>query len=88
MSLTLAFAAILIVALAIGYAGYARARRMRVAGRLHSLPSYHGVHALLWAAIPALLVLALWAPVQSRLVDQAVLSLLEVIPPVGQPHRF
>lgn len=74
MSLTLAFAAILIVALAIGYAGYARARRMRVAGRLHSLPSYHGVHALLWAAIPALLVLALWAPVQSRLVDQAVLS--------------
>ena len=74
MSLTLALVAILLVALGAGYAGYARARRLRSAGRLHSLPSYHGIHALLWAAIPALLVLAIWAPVQSRLVDQAVLS--------------
>jgi phosphate transport system permease protein len=74
MSLPLALVAILIVALGAGYAGYARARRLRSAGRLHSLPSYHGIHALLWAAIPALLVLAVWTPVQSRLVDQAVLS--------------
>ena len=74
MSLTLALVAIVIVALGAGYAGYARARRLRSAGRLHSLPSYHGIHALLWAAIPALLVLAVWTPVQSRLVDQAVLS--------------
>lgn len=74
MSLTLAFAAILIVALAVGYAGYARARGFRTAGRMHSLPSYHGIHALLWAAVPALLVLAAWTPVQNRLVNQAVLS--------------
>ena len=32
------------------------------------------VGGMLWAAIPALLLLAAWAPMQSRLVDQAVLS--------------
>ncbi|HUP67661.1 MAG TPA: phosphate ABC transporter permease subunit PstC [Sphingomicrobium sp.] len=70
----MALAAILIVALAVGWQGFGRARRLRTAGRLHSLPVYHGAYAALWAAIPALLILALWAPVQSRLVDQAVLS--------------
>jgi phosphate transport system permease protein len=47
---------------------------MRTAGRMHSLPVYHGAFAALWAAIPALLLLAAWAPMQSRFVDQAVLS--------------
>ena len=74
MSLGLAFVTILIVALAAGWLGFGRARRLRTAGRLHSLPVYHGAYALLWAAIPALLILAAWAPIQSRLVDQAVLS--------------
>jgi phosphate transport system permease protein len=74
MSLGLAFLAILIVALAVGWAGYARAGRMRTVGRLHSLPVYHGAYAALWAAIPALLLLAVWAPVQSQLVDRAVLA--------------
>ena len=74
MSLGLAFLAILAVAIAAGSVGYARARRLRTAGRLHSLPTYHGAYAALWAAIPALLLIAAWAPMQSRLVDQAVLS--------------
>src|SRR6185369_15396890 len=74
MSLGLALAAILIVALAAGWYGYVRASRLRTANRLHSLPSYHGAYAALWAAIPALLLLAAWAPMQSRLVDQAVLA--------------
>jgi phosphate transport system permease protein len=74
MSLGLALVAILIVAFAAGWVGYTRAGRMRTAGRLHSLPSYHGAYAALWAAVPALLLLAAWAPMQSRLVDQAVLS--------------
>jgi phosphate transport system permease protein len=38
------------------------------------LPVYHGAYAGLWAAIPALLLLAAWAPIQSRLVEQSVLS--------------
>ena len=74
MSLGLAFVAILAVALAAAWIGYARARRLRGVTRLHSLPVYHGAHAALWAAVPALLLIAAWAPMQSRLVDQAVLS--------------
>ena len=74
MSLSLAFVVILAVALAAAWVGYARAGRLRVGTRLHSLPIYHGAHAALWAAIPALLLIAAWAPMQSRLVDQAVLS--------------
>src|SRR4051812_32220244 len=74
MSLGLALAAILLVAAAAGWLGFARARRLRAVGRLHSLPVYHGYYAVLWAAIPALLIVATWAPIQSRLVDRAVLS--------------
>ena len=76
MSLGLAFVAILAVALAAAWIGYSRASRLRssTGTRLHSLPAYHGAHAALWAAVPALLLIAAWAPMQSRLVDQAVLS--------------
>src|SRR3954465_10286530 len=74
MSLGLALLAILVVGLAAGWMGFARGRRMRVAGRLHSLPVYHGAYAALWAAIPALLLLAAWAPFQSQMVNQAVLA--------------
>ncbi|MES2000804.1 MAG: phosphate ABC transporter permease subunit PstC [Pseudomonadota bacterium] len=74
MTLGIAFVAILVVAVAAGWLGYSRARRLRIDSRLHSLPSYHGAYAALWTAIPALLLLAAWAPVQSRLVDQAILQ--------------
>ena len=76
MSLGLAFVAILAVAAAAAWFGYVRASELRASAgtRLHSLPVYHGAYAALWAAIPALLMLAAWAPMQSRLVDQAVLS--------------
>ena len=74
MSLGLALLAILIVALAAGWVAYTRAGRLRAGHRLHSLPVYHGAYAALWAAIPALLLIAAWAPMQSRLVDQAVLA--------------
>jgi phosphate transport system permease protein len=74
MSLGLALVAILFVAAAAGWIGYVRARRLRSSSRLHSLPTYHGAYAALWAAIPALLILAAWTPVQSRLVEKAVLS--------------
>jgi phosphate transport system permease protein len=74
MSLGIALVAVLLIAAGAGWLGFSRARRLRTAGRLHSLPVYHGAYALLWAAIPALLILALWAPVQSGLVRQSVLS--------------
>ena len=74
MSLGIALVAVVIIALAAAWIGYARGRRLRTLGRLHSLPVYHGAYAALWAAIPALLLLAAWAPIQSRMVDRAVLS--------------
>ena len=74
MTLTIAFAATLLVAAAAGWIGYSRAKVLRRAGKLHSLPVYHGVHAALWALVPALLFLAVWSPVQSGLVERSVLA--------------
>ena len=74
MSLGVVFLAIVAIVALAGWLGFSRARRMRSVGRLHSLPVYHGAYAALWAAIPALLILAAWAPMQSRLVNQTVLS--------------
>ncbi|HEX6741557.1 MAG TPA: phosphate ABC transporter permease subunit PstC [Sphingomicrobium sp.] len=75
MSLGLVLVAILAVAAAAFWLAYVRARWQRSsAGRLHSLPTYHGAYAALWAATPALLLLAAWAPIQSNLVSQAVLA--------------
>src|SRR5947209_13102465 len=74
MSLGIALAAIIVIAAAAGWLSYSRARSFRAATRLHSLPVYHGAYAALWAAIPAILLVAAWAPIQSRLVDRAVLA--------------
>ncbi len=74
MNLTIALAAVLATAAVAGWLGFSRAARLRTTGRLHSLPIYHAAYAALWAALPALLILAIWAPVQSGLVDQAVLA--------------
>ena len=77
MSLTLAFFAVLLIASAVGGTAYVRAGRLRADGRLHSLPSYHAAHAALWVLAPALLLLAAWAPVQSALINQALLATAE-----------
>ena len=78
MTLGLALLVVLLVAAVAAAIGYRRAAALRVArvggSRLNSLPIYHGFYAALWVALPALLLLAAWAPMQSRLVDQAVLS--------------
>jgi phosphate transport system permease protein len=70
----IAFIAVLLIAAAVGGVAYMRASRMRQEGRLHSLPAYHGIYSAIWVLVPALLVLVAWAPMQSRLIDQAVLS--------------
>ena len=80
MSLSIALVAILAVALIAGLFARRRAAGLRSAGgRLNSLPNYHALHVAIWAALPALLFVAAWVPVQTGLVDQAVLS-----SPVGQ----
>ncbi|WP_309660709.1 phosphate ABC transporter permease subunit PstC [Sphingomonas sp.] len=74
MSLTIALAAVLAIAAIAGWLGFSRAGRLRGTTRLHSLPIYHAAYAAMWAALPALLFLAVWSPVQSHFVDQAVLA--------------
>ena len=76
MSLFLALVAVLAVALGGFWLAFMRAGRIRAggAGRLNSLPIYHGAYAALWAAIPALLLLAMWAPVQTALVERTVMN--------------
>jgi len=75
MSLTIALVAVLAIAVAAGLFARNRVNGLRGGGaRLNSLPNYHAAYAALWAALPALLFLAVWAPVQAGLVDQAVLA--------------
>jgi phosphate transport system permease protein len=74
MTLGIALVAILLIAGGAAALAYSRARRLRALGRPHSLPVYHGAYALLWAALPPLLLLAAWAPAQTALVEQAVLA--------------
>jgi phosphate transport system permease protein len=54
---------------------FARAARGgTAAARPHSLPSYHGWYVALWAVVPALLFIAVWAPVADSLVMDAVMG--------------
>ena len=75
MTLSISLVAVLAIAVAAGLFARNRASGLRRGGaRLNSLPNYHGLYVGLWAALPATLFLAAWAPVQTGLVNQAVLS--------------
>ena len=75
MTLTIALVAILVVAVAAGLFARNRATGLRRGGaRLNSLPNYHAAFVALWASLPALLFLAIWAPVQGQLVSGAVMA--------------
>ena len=73
---------IVLLVLAIAAAGYVMGRRRALASgggdrrRLHSLPAYYGAHAAMLAAVPALMLLALWLVLQPLLVDRAVAPLV------------
>ena len=75
MSLTIALVAVLVIAVVAGLFARNRAKRLRGGGaRLNSLPNYHATFVGLCALIPALLFLAVWTPVQGRLVNGAVMA--------------
>jgi phosphate transport system permease protein len=75
VSLSIAFIAILLVAVMAGLFAFKRAKGLRRGGeRLNSLPVYHAIHTAIWAAAPAILLLMIWTPIQNNLVDQAVLA--------------
>ena len=55
MTLSIALAAILLIAAMAGLFAFNRAKGLRRGGgRLNSLPVYHAIHAAIWAAAPAL----------------------------------
>jgi phosphate transport system permease protein len=74
MTLSIALVAILLVALAAGWLARSRSRGLRATGRLNSLPFYHAAYAFLWTALPAMMLIAIWTPIQTRLVNDAVLA--------------
>ncbi len=75
MSLGIAFVATLLVAALASAFAFRRAKALRVGGaKLNSLPIYHAFYVLLWSLAPALIFLAAWTPIQSGLVEQAVLA--------------
>jgi phosphate transport system permease protein len=78
MSLLLSLVLVVAVAAIAGTLARSKAGALRGAAsgrsRLNSLPGYHAAFAFLWAAVPALLFLGLWAPLQGELVSQAVLA--------------
>ena len=75
MTLMIALVAILGIAALAGWFARSRAASLRGGdGRLHSLPNYHGFHVAIWAAVPALLLLAAWMPFQSEMVYRDVLA--------------
>lgn len=75
MTLSLALVAVLVIVAAAGLFARNRASGLRGGGaRLNSLPNYHALYVGLWAALPALLFLAAWAPAQTSLVNSAVLA--------------
>ena len=74
-------AILLLLALALGLAGWlaARARawtfkRAQPGVRLAALPSYHGWYVALWIVIPAVLFAMVWAALSPNLVLQSVLA--------------
>jgi len=77
VSLPIAWILVLLVAAGAFVLARGRAAGLRTAAggrRLNSLPAYHGGLAFLWAAVPALLFLAAWSPIQTGLVQQSVLA--------------
>jgi phosphate transport system permease protein len=70
---------VLLVVLALGVMAWftARARAQLLytgRGSMHSMPTYHAWHVVLWVVVPALLVWMLWSSVSPGFVDQAVLQ--------------
>lgn len=73
---------ILLVVLALAAAGFlaGRVRALKTTGGdprdLHSLPGYHGQMVLLFTAVPALLLMAVWLLVQPVLIEHNAAALL------------
>jgi phosphate transport system permease protein len=72
-------ATVLIVLVALGHT-LGRRRALQAAGGrnrlLHSLPHYYGLYVALWTGIPAVILMALWLPLQPYFLDSFLISAL------------
>ena len=73
---------IIVIVLALGLVGYflGRSKALKTAGgdgrQLHSLPSYYGWNAVMFAVVPSLLVLATWLLIAPTAIDGRVTKLI------------
>ncbi|WP_071675241.1 phosphate ABC transporter permease subunit PstC [Nioella nitratireducens] len=73
---------IVIAVLVLGTIGYVLGRRRAMASAegdarsLHSLPNYYGLNVLLFAVVPALLVLSVWLLVQPVVIQRQVVNMI------------
>ncbi len=81
---------ILIVVGIVAIVGYVGARRRAMASasgdirKLHSLPNFYWMNALLTGLVPALLLLAVWSAAQPIVIKQSVQSvILDANPELG-----
>ena len=87
----MSLAVLLAVILGLGAIGYFAARARAAAfsrgpgPRPHSLPGHHGWYVALWAAVPALLFVAVWSQVAPGLATDAMLAspAAQALPPAG-----
>jgi phosphate transport system permease protein len=71
-------AIVLLLLLSVAYqVGWSRSRRLETAhGRLHSRPSYHGYLTVVWALVPAALILIFWALFSGLTTRAYIISML------------
>lgn len=78
----MSFSALLLVVILIAVAAFVSARQKVLKAahgdrrNMHSLPHYHGLHAMLLAIVPALLVLFFWTALQPVIVGEMISSQL------------
>lgn len=71
-----------LILIGLAFAGFVLSRSRAVAvvktdGRIHSLPTYHGLFTVVCVLLPMLLLLAVAAPIASRVVEQQSLTTLD-----------
>ncbi|RYE52822.1 MAG: phosphate ABC transporter permease subunit PstC, partial [Hyphomicrobiales bacterium] len=74
-------AALLLVLLGVAYqSGWSRSRGLATANgvKVHSRPQYHGSYVAIWAMIPALVILGLWAWLGGGITRDYTVSMIPV----------
>jgi phosphate transport system permease protein len=92
----MSYAALFLLVAALAVIGYwlGKYRALAVVGggkgirKLHSLPSYYGLMAALWAALPCVLLLVLWGSFQEHIISSLVRAHVADEVLAGDPSRM